>query len=154
MEGFDKTTEIVDTFDIDQAIVQVSMQNLLSYEELLKYLKISRVVSAGLYLSSYQDPLSMMLSKQSSAKQGFVEGLKQGYREAFSIIKQAMKYSWDQNFTISNLVNLFKNYEIKYKDAIMKNQAQTRSSLRTFYFYRSALCAIIDTWEKFTKQAG
>ncbi|MBP7177373.1 MAG: hypothetical protein KBA53_14350 [Thermoclostridium sp.] len=153
MEGFNQATEVVDTFDIDQATAAVSIQNLLSYDEVIKYLKSSRVGFGVLYLSSYQDPLSTLLSKQSSAKQGFIEGWSQGYAEALIIFKQAIKYSWDPNFTISNLVNLYKNYEIKYKDSVLKNQSSSRKSFRTMYHCRTALCAIIDTWKKYTKQA-
>lgn len=150
MDKLDETTKVVDTFDIEQAISTISMGSLLSYTEMLKYLKGSRTAAGMLRFSSSRHPISILLSKQSSARQGDIEGWAKGYTESLNLFKQAAKYSWDPDFTISNLANLYKNYEIKYKDAVVKNQSQSISSFRTKYFYRTALCAIIDTWEKYT----
>lgn len=150
MDKHDETTKIVETFDIEQAILAVSIQNLLSYAEMLKYLKSSRALSLLLVVNS-PNPLSVLFSKQSAAKQGDIEGIGKGYTEALNLFKQAAKYSWDPAFTISNFANLYKNYEIKYKDAVVKNYSQSTSSFRDKYLYRSSLYVLIDTWEKYTR---
>lgn len=153
MDQFDETNKVVETFDIEQALATVSIQRLLSYAEMLKYLKNSRKLAALLLVSSSPHPLGVLLSKQSSAKQGDIEGLNKGYIESLNLFKQAAKYSWDPAFTISNLANLYKNYQIKYKDAVVKNYSQSKSSFRNMYFYQSALCVIINIWQKYTGQS-
>lgn len=149
MEDFDENTKVVDTFDVNKEFADVSASNLLSYDEMLKYLKNARAMAVLLQLSSTQNPLVLLLSKESRARQGYSEGFNKGYIESLNIFKQAIKHSWDSAFTISNLINLYKNYEIKYKDAVRKNNSQTRFSSYYKYYNRTALCAIIDTWEKY-----
>lgn len=150
MDNLDDATKLVDSFDIDKALTEVSVSNFLNYEETIKYIKKSVALFAMLRISLAQHPLGALMSKKSNATQGYSYGWSDGYNLALKILKEAKKYAWDPAFTLSNLTNLVKNYELKYKDAVAKNSSGSMKSYHYKYYYRSALCAIIDSFEKFT----
>lgn len=150
MDVLDEATKLVDSFNIDQATASVSLSNLLSYKDMLKYLKES-LSSANLrrYTTS-EYPNNVIEAKRNTPSLGYSFGWGDGYRETLKLFTKARKHSWDPAFTISNLTKLFKDNEMNYKDALDKNNSEEKISGYQNYYYRSFLCALIDTWEKYT----
>ena len=150
MDVLDEATKLVDTFDIDHAIASISLSALLSYKDMLKYLKDSLASALLRRYTTAEYPLNVIEAKRNTPFLGYSFGWGDGYREALKLFKKANRNTWDPTLTVSSLTNLYKNYAMKYKDEVAKITADPRISSYQKYYYRSLLCAIIDTWEKYT----
>ncbi len=146
MDKYQLITKDVDTFNIESEISSVSLSSLVSIEEVLAYLKRSRVASAFLVMSGATVFGDLFRNKAYSSKKGFIDGFNAGYDKALRLFKEANRYSWTNEFTIETFENCYKEFSIKYEDAKRNNTADRNTPVYKEYYYRSFLSALIDAW--------
>jgi hypothetical protein len=150
MDKYQLITKDVDTFDIESEIKSVSLSSLVSFEEVLVYLRRSRAASAFLVMSGATVFGDLFRNKAYSSKKGFLDGFNAGYDKALRLFKEAKRYSWSNEFTIETFENYYKEFSFKYEDAKRNNTSDRNTSVYKEYYYRSFLSALIDSWVIFT----